>query len=172
MNLTDLLPLEKWVAFEKAMIHRSGLDACVFDIDGIRISKNKQWVNKLCPVIKANPKGQTFICSVAHQNIATMAEKTRKPVIQECDAGLMKAVAPVFVGDKFLGVVGGCGGIFEGVEVESFLISKLTGIDEDEVLKLVQDIPVVSMEEIEEFVEYVRTELDGIVNDFKQNRGA
>ena len=108
MDLTDLFPLDKWVELEKEINRRSGLNATVFDSNGTRITDFKKWSNSLCPLIKANEKGQTFICSSAHQNIAAVAKKTRKPVVKECDAGMAKIVVPVFVHDEFLGCVGGC----------------------------------------------------------------
>lgn len=38
MKLTDVLPLEKWIELEKEINRRSGLNASVFDINGIRIA--------------------------------------------------------------------------------------------------------------------------------------
>jgi len=121
MKLTDILPVKKWEALEKEINKRFDLNAPVFDKDGIRITDFKKWVNNLCPVIKANKRGQSFICAVAHQNIAAEAEKTKQPVIGECDAGFVKIAVPIFVGDEFLGVAGGCGRINHGNRVEFFL---------------------------------------------------
>ena len=77
------------MAFEKELHTRSGLDVNVFDTDGIRITEYKEWVNRLCPVVKAHDKGQTFICAVAHMNIAAQAKQAKNPVIEECDGGLL-----------------------------------------------------------------------------------
>lgn len=147
MKLTDLLPLEKWVELEKEIYEKAGLCSSVFDENGIRISDSKLWVNKLCPLIKANPKGQTYICSIAHQNAAAKARKTKEPVVEECDAGLAKIVSPIFHNGDFLGVAGGCGLLLEGSEVESFLINKLTEIDEEEIEALSKDIPALTATE-------------------------
>ena len=76
MELTDLLPLEKWAELETEIHARSGLESNVFNTDGIRITDNKVWVNRLCPAIKATDKGQAFICAVAHMNLAAMAGST------------------------------------------------------------------------------------------------
>ena len=35
MKLFDILPCEKWIEFEKEINRRSGLNASVFDTDGI-----------------------------------------------------------------------------------------------------------------------------------------
>ena len=129
MKLTDILPIEKWIALEKDLHNRYGLDVNVFDTSGVRISDFKEWVNRLCPAIKATDKGQSFICAVAHMNIAAQAMQTRRPAIEECDAGLVKIVVPIFMDDTFLGAVGVCGLLLVGGEVDPFLIEKIVGID-------------------------------------------
>ena len=86
MKLTDLQSREKWIELEKEINRRSGLQASVFDIDGIRITDYKSWANRLCPEIKATDRGQSYICAVAHQNLAVQAQKTHLPVVEECDA--------------------------------------------------------------------------------------
>ncbi|HIJ55909.1 MAG TPA: hypothetical protein HPQ03_07280 [Deltaproteobacteria bacterium] len=60
MKLTDILPLSEWVKLEMEISERSGLDANIFDTEGVRISSDKSWVNPLCPEIKATNKGQSF----------------------------------------------------------------------------------------------------------------
>ena len=140
MRLLDIMPIEKWIELEKEINKRSGLNASVFDADGIRITDFKKWANRLCPVVKANEKGQSYICAVAHQNAANQAKKTSAPVTIECDAGLVKFVVPIIVDDEFLGVAGGCGLMQKGSEVDSFLINKTTGIDVGEIENLSDDI--------------------------------
>ena len=92
MQLTDIAPVESWVELEKEINRRSGLDANVFNTKGYRISDLKNWANSLCPEIKATDKGQSFICAPAHMNLAVQAMKTKRAVIEECDAGLIKMV--------------------------------------------------------------------------------
>lgn len=124
MELTDLLPLEKWTQIENEIHRHSGLESNVFNTDGIRITDNKVWVNRLCPAIKATDKGQSFICAVAHMNLANQAKEEKRPVIEECDAGLMKIVVPIFVDGHFIGAVGACGLLPADGEVDSFLVNK------------------------------------------------
>ena len=78
MKLLDILPAENWIELEKEINKRSGLNASVFDAEGIRITDFKKWANRLCPVVKANEKGQSYICAVAHQNAANQAKKIQK----------------------------------------------------------------------------------------------
>ena len=60
MELLDLCPLETWKSLEDDIRDRSGLNAAAFSIDGIRLIPPAVWPNRLCPEIKANPKGQSF----------------------------------------------------------------------------------------------------------------
>jgi len=159
MRLSDIMPLEKWIELEKEINKRSGLNASVFDADGIRITDFKKWANRLCPVVKANEKGQSYICAIAHQNAANQAKKTGKPAIIECDAGLVKAVVPIFVDDEFLGVAGGCGLLQGGSEIDSFLVNKTTGIAVGDIETLSDDIAFISKAKLESAIGYIEQEL-------------
>jgi ligand-binding sensor protein len=170
MKLIDILPIEKWIELEKEINKRSGLNASVFDADGIRITDFKKWANRLCPVVKANEKGQSYICAVAHQNAANQAQKTRQPAIIECDAGLVKAVVPIFVDNEFLGVAGGCGLLQKGSEVDSFLINKTTGIEVAEIENLSDDIAVISIAKLTSVIKYIERELEWIKHNFRNQR--
>ena len=163
MELKDLLPKEKWVALEKEITKRSSLDANVFNTDGFRITDYKNWANRLCPGIKANNKGQSFICSVAHMNVAAQAEQAKGPIVEECDAGLLKMVLPIFINDGFVGAIGACGLLLDDGEVDAFLINKITEIPEEEVERLSNDIRTISAEEIASLIEFIQEEINSLL---------
>ena len=167
MELTDLLPLEEWMAFEKEIHERFGLDTNVFDTEGIRITPYKAWVNTLCPEIKATDKGQSFICAVAHMNIATMAKNQGRPVVEECDAGLAKLVVPIIVNNEFIGAVAACGALLDDGEVDDFMINKTTGIEEEAIAGLADDIPNVTSQSINELKEFIVAKVNAIVASYK-----
>ncbi len=164
MKLTDICPIEKWMAFEKNIHDKSGLDANVFNPEGIRITEYKEWVNRLCPAIKAIDKGQSYICAVAHMNIAAQAMQTRMPAIEECDAGLIKLVVPIFIGDEFAGAVGACGLLSEDGEVDTFLINKTTDLTEDVVQDLAEGIGSISRQQAEALAGYIQQELHALLS--------
>jgi len=168
MKPTDILALEKWVELEKQINNRHGLNAAVFNKDGIRITDYRNWANRLCPVVKSNEKGQSFICAVANQNMMAQAMETRKPVTEECDAGLVKLVVPIFLGDEFLGMAGGCGLLPEDGEVDSFLVSKTTGIDEKEIQSLSDDISKITADKAESLIEFIQEQIHRIVSGFEK----
>ena len=163
MKLTDLAPLEKWIAFEKDIHKKSGLDVNVFDTKGYRISEFKNWANQLCPEIKATDKGQSFICAPAHMNIATLAMRSKQPVIEECDAGMLKLVVPIIVNDEYVGAVGACGFLLDDGEVDSFLVNKMTDINEDKVERLAEGIDSITTEKAEILAQYIEDQIVEIV---------
>lgn len=141
MKMTDLLSKEEWAEFEREFKTKTGLNSNVYDPDGFTFTgAKKQGANKVCSTIRSKPEALQSVCSVAHQNLAQIARNTKAPVVGECDIGLLKICVPVFVNDEFLGVVGGCGHLLEGSEVDTFLIHKLTGLEESEVAELANDV--------------------------------
>ena len=164
MELTDILPLDQWKALEKEINERSGLDVNVFNPSGYRITDFKVWANKLCPAIKDMDKGQSFICAVAHMNVSAMARNTAKPVIEECDAGLMKLVVPIFVNEEFIGAIGACGHVLDDGEADEFLINKITDIPEETISGLGKTVPRIPTEKAEALVEYIKMKLEGILS--------
>ena len=174
MELLDLCPLETWIELEDAIYERSRFNPAIYDTQGIRIHRNHRWPNRLCPEIKAVPKGQSFICAVAHMNLANMARQNRQPVIEECDAGLLKLLVPIFVHDTYLGSAGGCGLIFEEGEVDTFLVNKIAGLDEDRVEKLAAEVPSITLQQGQALAEFIQERVDRIVADFlaHENRGS
>jgi len=170
MELNDLLSVEEWMNLEKEIHARYGLDTNVFNTEGIRITPYKSWVNRLCPEIKATDKGQSFICAVAHMNLAVMARNSRQTVVEECDAGIVKIVVPVFVEDNFIGAVGACGKCLEEGEVDAFLVNKVTGIDEEKVESLARDIGYISSETIADLSAYVEEKIQHIIQQHETKR--
>jgi len=120
--------------------------------------------------VKANEKGQSYICAVAHQNAANLAQKTRDAAIIECDAGLVKVVVPIFVNDEFLGVAGGCGLLLNDSEVDTFLVIKTTDIDAGEIENLANDIATTSMEQLKSVIKYIEKELEWIKYNYQNQR--
>ncbi len=170
MQLADIMSLEKWRALEEDIFKRSGLASNVFDVDGIRITDYKVWVNRLCPVIKADDGGQSFICAVAHMNVANMSRQGRAPVVGECDAGLIKLVVPIFVKGEFAGAVGACGLLLDDGDVDAFMIGRTIKMDEEKIEGLSDDIRRITENEAEELGTYISERIEKIVNDFEKQK--
>jgi len=170
MELTDIVPLETWRELEQKINDRSGLNASVFNADGIRITDFVKWANSLCPVIKGNEKGQSYICSVAHQNIAAQAARTRRPVVETCDAGMLKLVVPIFVNGDFLGVAGGCGCLEKMEDIDTFMINKTTGINEEKLVRLSEDILAITRDEAQSHTNYIKNQIDCLIKTYENTQ--
>lgn len=167
MDLTKILPIKKWCAIESYLFDVYHIQGSVFNTEGIRITDTKNWSNPLCPVIKSTDKGQSFICSVAHMNMAKQAVKSKSAVVDTCDAGLLKIVVPICFDGKYLGVIGGCGLLSEGGEVDAWAVNKLTGIDKTKVERLSKDIATISEDQINSACNYIQNQLTNIYDHYK-----
>ncbi|MGB5749776.1 MAG: PocR ligand-binding domain-containing protein [Desulfobacterales bacterium] len=171
MELVDIMPVEKWVEIEKEINRRSGLNAAVYNIQGIRITDFKKWGNRLCPSIRETEKGLQSICSVAHQNIAARAVKNRETIIDDCDAGMMKFAVPIFVDDEFVGVAGGCGKLRGEGQVETYLVHRTAGLSEEVVEELSSDIETLPEDKLESVVNYVENKVTELIREFRTDSG-
>lgn len=167
MKLTDIRSIEEWIELEEDIHDRFGVDTNVFNVEGFRVTDFKKWVNRLCPAIKADDRGQSFICAVAHMNIAGMARHAKKPAIEECDAGLMKLVVPVFAKGEFIGAVGACGVLMNDNDVDSYMIKRTIEMDEERIEELSDDIIRITREDAENLAQYVSERIDKITGDYE-----
>ena len=167
MKLVDIMPIERWVEIEQEINRQSGLHAVVYDVEGVGITESKEFPNRLCPALRATEKGQQFICAVAHQNIAAQTVKTGKTVVDECDAGLMKFAVPIFVENEFLGVAGGCGLLRNEEQVDTYLVHRTTGLDEEVVEDLSENIETIPNDRLESAIGYLEKKVADIIREFK-----
>ena len=170
MELTDIQPMEKWIELEKKIIEKYQIQSVTFNTEGSRITDYVKWANRICPVIKSSEKGGPFICAVAHMNMAAKAQKTGQPVVEECDAGILKIVVPIFSKDKFVGTAGGCGRLPAGGEVDTFMINKTIGVDEEALAGLTEDMGSMTPEQAQECAAFVEKELKQIVAAFESGQ--
>jgi ligand-binding sensor protein len=97
-------------------------------------------------------------------NIAVQAMRTKKTVIEECDAGLVKMVVPVFIADNFVGAIGACGFLLDDGEIDTFLINKMTDIDEEKIERLSEEIPVITTAEAESLSKYITGQIETMIS--------
>lgn len=168
MELIDLLSIDAWVELEKRIHSETGMDCNIFNADGYRITGFKEWVNRICPVIKDSDRGQSYICAVAHMNLAAMAEKQKKTIIEACDAGMVKLVVPVIYGNTFLGAFGACGLLMDDGVVDAFMVNRTIGLDESEIENLSNDIPYRSTDALIAVGQEIEKEIDRVVLRVKQ----
>lgn len=163
MNLTDITSIEEWEVFEKELHERSGMNSCVYDKNGNRITSYANWANDVCPTVKSYPEGIAAICAVANQFFTTETGKTKEPVVDECDAGFVKFAVPIFYNQEFLGTIGGCGHVFADGEVETFLIEKAIEHDDLNLEEKTDTVKTTSDDEIKKLIDFTQSHLEKLL---------
>lgn len=166
MELTEILSKEEWAVFEKELFDRFQINCTVYNSDGVGVTGKPNWCNRLCPEIKGNKDSLATICAPGNQNFMAQAKQTRQPVIDECDAGMMKIAVPIFSQNEFLGTAGGCGLLPAGGKVETFLIEKTAGLTETEIAGLCEDIGTMSEDQAEKMAAFIEDK----IAEFMQNK--
>ena len=155
MELTDIASVEQWAELEKELHDRFQMNCTVYNSSGMGVTGKPHWCNHLCPQIKGNEDALAAICAPGNQNFMAQAKRTKKPVIGECDAGLLKVAVPVFINGEFLGTAGGCGRLPEGGEVETFIIENTLGLSKTEIDGLSNGLETMTEGQAEEMAYFI-----------------
>jgi len=164
MELTDILSKEEWAAFEKELYDGFHINCTVYNVSGVGVTGKPNWCNRLCPEIKANKDSLAAICAPGNQNFMAQAKQTRKAVIGECDAGMMKIAVPIFSGEEFLGTAGGCGLLPAGGELETFMIEKTAGLSEKEIAGLCEGMGTMTETQAVEMAAHIENKITEFIN--------
>lgn len=162
MELTDIIPIESWRQLAEDVHKRFGFNSCIYNKDNFMIHSPVGWANEVCPLIKAGDS--RVICATSQQNFSKKVFKSRNPLIDECEAGFSKFLVPIFIDGEFLGSAGGCGCLIIGNKIDAFYISKLVSKDEEEIKRLLNTIPKIGKNTIEEALLYLQKRLEQIIN--------
>jgi hypothetical protein len=76
---------------------------------------------------------------------------------------MLKLVVPIFVNGEFLGVAGGCGCLAPNEDIDTFMINKTTGISEEKIVRLTEDIPSMTLKEAASHAGYIEKEVHSII---------
>lgn len=164
MRLVDINTAKEWGQFEKELYERFDLNCTVYDASGIGVTGIANWCNRLCPKIKGNKESLAVICAAGNQHFMLQAQKTKRPVIGECDAGLIKIAVPIFSEGVFLGTAGGCGRLPEGGAVETFIIRKTTGLSDNTIAELCRSLTPMSQQQVGKVAEFIETSVARFVD--------
>jgi ligand-binding sensor protein len=160
MELTDIMPIDKWDALAEELYELCGMNVRVYNNEGKVITSHMEWANKLCPLIRSSKEGLMTVCAMAQQNVSAQAKKLKTPIMSECDAGLIKFVVPIFHEEDFLGTFGACGCLESDVEVETELLHDITGIDLEELQKAASGVNELTEEKANELLALFRERLE------------
>ena len=106
--------------------------------------------HKLCKEIRAKKESLIGICARTQKFMAKEAKKTQRPVIVACEANMSKCMIPVFSDGEFMGSVVVCGTAIPEEEISTAMIAESIGKSEDEITRMITQIPVVDTERVAE----------------------
>lgn len=161
MELTDIMPVEGWKSLADDIYTLFGLNGGVLDKNNTLVCSSTRWANKICPEIKGGDN--RILCASAQKRLFKIAEDKKEPVIDECDAGFVKFVVPIFSNDEFLGTVSGCGNLLEDAEVDAFYIGKLLNREEEEIKDILTTVHRISQDKVTEAIRYIQEKMNKIV---------
>jgi ligand-binding sensor protein len=149
MTPLDLKTKEEWEGILTRFSADTKMTASLTDDAGkILLSVNSRY--PLCSAIRENPDALTFVCSQTNTAMLAVVSKTLEPVVDLCEAGLIRVVVPVLHDGSLIGQVTACGLASNEDEPDAFLVAKQLDITEEKVLELAQSTPSGSEEELEQ----------------------
>jgi len=93
----------------------------------------------------------------------------RATVLEECDAGMIKLVVPIFMDGEFVGAVGAGGLKFEDGDIDAFLVNKMADIAEATVEDLSATVPAITRDRVEALGRFIVESVAAIIAEFRQN---
>ena len=147
MTPLDLKTKEEWEKIVKRFSQDVNMTACLTDKAGVpffcRLDRYP-----LCMAVRDNQEATTFICGQANIAMLAVVEKSLRPEVDYCDAGLLRIVIPIVHEGTLIGMVVACGLASDDEEVNLFLIAKQLGISENQANELSLPTPIGSEKEL------------------------
>ncbi len=159
MELTDIMSLERWLVIPDRLHEKFGFNGTVYRKDNSVLVKSGGWANKVCPAIKSGDS--VVVCSSAQQRLSKIAQEKKDCVVDECDAGFIKFLMPLYVNSEFVGMIGGCGCLAIDTEIDGFHISKL--LNEEDIADILSSTKHISKDALREAMQFVQEQAREIV---------
>lgn len=152
MGVYDIRSPEEWQNILDDVCQASGMPAALVDAKSVVLQSSGKRC-QLCAKIRSINESLSFICAQTQQFMVEMSRTSRRPVIDACEAGMLKFLIPLFLDGEFIGSVTVCGCSFPGEEIEVFGISQVTKMKEDEIISLVKQVPEIEQAKVDEIVD-------------------
>ena len=138
---------EEWQQILDDLFEELGLPAALMDRENAVLQTSGER-NPLCATIREREGSLSFICGQTQQFLSELARRTKKPVVEMCEAGLVKLVVPFFLNGVCAGNVTACGAVCPEEEIETYLIAQSTGVSEEDIEALCQEVPEIEREKV------------------------
>jgi ligand-binding sensor protein len=152
LSVYDVKNRETWQELLDKAQSAVGMPAALLDQNNAILQSSGER-NELCLEIRSRKESLPVICGQSQKFMAETARTQKAPLVEICEGGLAKLVVPIFRDQNYLGCVTACGSVLPETEVETFLISKATGMGEDAVAAMGKKVPFVKKEDLEKLGE-------------------
>ncbi|MDM8537570.1 PocR ligand-binding domain-containing protein [Desulfobacterales bacterium HSG17] len=159
LSVYDLNSRETWQEMLDKMQSALGMPTGLLDLDNIILQSSGER-NELCREIRNRNEAKPIICGQSQKFMAEMARTQKSVVVEVCEAGMAKLVVPVFRGQNYLGSITACGAVLPETEIETYLVEKTTGIGEDAIAEMADQVLTVQKEQLQQIGEEVFSSLN------------
>lgn len=160
MDLFTVKSEAEWEELLGELAHETGMAASLTDTEG-NILKTSGERYPLCHTIRDNKEALTFICSQTNRAMLARVQQTQRPLVDLCEAGLLRMVVPILRGGELVGQLTACGLVADRDDVEPFLLAKQLDVTEEQATGLLAQTPLGTEGDAqavaERFVERVRS---------------
>lgn len=147
MTPLDIQSEEKWREMLGKLVENTGMDITLTNAEGGHIVAIGDR-NPICNKVRENPDSLKFICS---QTAAAMTAELKielEPMVDYCEAGLLRLAVPLVKDGALIGQITGCGLTDSREEIDPFMLSKQTGAEEGEIEELRKGVVLVEEGEL------------------------
>lgn len=148
----EIMSPEQWDELLEELASDSLMTAALLDAEG-SILRTHGRRNALCKMIRREGESMSAVCSQTSTSMLGMVRLTLAPVIEECEAGMLRVVIPVVRGGVLAYQVALCGRLAHGGRIESFLLSRLMRVGEDDVTDLARSVTLVARKYLRDLAE-------------------
>ena len=116
MKLLDIFAVEEWDKLLGSFKTVVGIAPITFDAAGAPVT-TPCFTCEACRMIKSTAEGAKR-CKEGHVKMVAEAKLSRKALVKFCHAKFLKVTIPIFSGEEFLGITGGCNILPENATIE------------------------------------------------------
>jgi len=149
LNLYDIKSEEEWQRILDDLRESLNMPTALVDPHSFVLQESGER-HELCKAIRANKDSLIEICARTQKFMSREARETHRPVIVSCEANMSKCLIPVFSNAEFMGSVVVCGTGIPEEEISPAMIAKSINRSEEEVNRLIQQVPVMDKEKVDE----------------------
>ena len=154
--LTDLISVELLQQIQDAFSEMTGMAAQTADSDGIAITKGSRF-EEFCMKCRATEIGR-HRCEQCDIDGAIISRKYNRAYTYDCHAGLVDFAAPIMANGKVIGSFIGGQVFVRDPDFDKIRETALEiGLDPDECVELMKQIPIVSRERVDKATHFLYT---------------